>query len=275
MADDLADPARPAGDPARPRRAADRDDAIRRCGAALVEIGAVDPAYVDTMLEREHSISTYVGEGVAIPHGTLAGKDAVHRDALAVLRFPDGVDWGGEPVSVCVGIAAQGDGHIGDPGRARRHPARPGPGPGAARGDRPRRGAASCCAPHEEDEQRSEGRPVPRPGRRPDRGRARAHGRARRGQAPGPQLLHLRHRREDLQVRSPPHHAAAGDGPRDRRRGGRGRGRGRRLGRRRPGAGDRGDPLRHVRRVPARPDDGLPEPGVDGLPLRRRVRRVS
>jgi PTS system mannitol-specific IIA component len=92
-------------------RAAGRDDAIRRCGAVLLEIGAVEPSYVDSMLARERSISTYVGEGVAIPHGTNAGKDAVHRDALAVLRFPDGLDWGGQPVSVCVAIAARGDGH--------------------------------------------------------------------------------------------------------------------------------------------------------------------
>src|SRR5262245_4468809 len=93
-------------------RATDRDDAIRQCGAVLVTIGAVDPAYVDAMLERERSISTYVGEGVAIPHATLAGKAAVRRDALAVLRFPDGVDWGGEQVIVCVAIAAVGDGHV-------------------------------------------------------------------------------------------------------------------------------------------------------------------
>jgi PTS system mannitol-specific IIA component len=92
-------------------RASVRDDAIRRCGETLVEIGAVDPTYVEAMLARERSVSTYVGEGVAIPHGTLAGKDAVHHDALAVLRFPEGVDWDGNPVVVCVAIAARGDGH--------------------------------------------------------------------------------------------------------------------------------------------------------------------
>ena len=92
--------------------AADRDDAIRQAGAALVEAGAVDPSYVDAMLERENSVSTFVGEGVAIPHGTLAGKDAVKDDAIVVLRFPDGVDWDGNPVSVAVGIAAKGNGHI-------------------------------------------------------------------------------------------------------------------------------------------------------------------
>ncbi len=92
--------------------AADRDDAIRQAGAALIAVGAVEPTYVDAMLERENSVSTYVGEGVAIPHGTLAGKDAVKDDAIVVLRFPDGVDWDGNPVSVAVGIAARGNGHI-------------------------------------------------------------------------------------------------------------------------------------------------------------------
>jgi PTS system mannitol-specific IIA component len=110
--------------------AADRDEAIRHCGQTLVDIEAVDPTYVEAMLEREQSISTYVGEGVAIPHATLAGKSAVRRDALAVLRFPAGVDWGGETVEVCVAIAALGDGHVGilaelaqillDPDRARQ-----------------------------------------------------------------------------------------------------------------------------------------------------------
>ena len=92
--------------------AATKEDAVRMCGQALVDAGAVDPAYIDTMLEREASISTFLGEGVAIPHGTLAGKDAVHRDALCVLRFPDGIDWGAGTATLCIGIAAQGDGHL-------------------------------------------------------------------------------------------------------------------------------------------------------------------
>ncbi|HEY8317446.1 MAG TPA: PTS sugar transporter subunit IIA [Amnibacterium sp.] len=92
--------------------ASDRLDAVRQCGQALLEAGAVDESYIDAMLEREHSVSTFVGEGVAIPHGTLAGKEAVKQDALVVLRFPDGVDWDGNDVRVCVGIAAAGGGHI-------------------------------------------------------------------------------------------------------------------------------------------------------------------
>jgi PTS system mannitol-specific IIA component len=90
----------------------DRDQAIRACGEALVAVGAATDAYVDAMLEREQSVSTYVGEGVAIPHGTLAGKEHVHHNALSFVSFPDGVDWGGERVTVGIGIAARDNGHI-------------------------------------------------------------------------------------------------------------------------------------------------------------------
>lgn len=93
-------------------RAAGKADAIRACGEVLVATGAVAPEYVPAMLEREESVSTYIGEGVAIPHATLAGKATVRRDALCFLRFPDGVDWDGETVTVCIGIAAVGDGHL-------------------------------------------------------------------------------------------------------------------------------------------------------------------
>jgi PTS system mannitol-specific IIA component len=93
--------------------AADFNDAIRQTGAVLVAVAAVEPSYVDAMLEREQSISTFIGEGVAIPHGTLAGKGSVLRDALAVVQFPGGVDWHGDQVEVCIGIAAVGDGHVG------------------------------------------------------------------------------------------------------------------------------------------------------------------
>jgi PTS system mannitol-specific IIA component len=92
--------------------ASSRDEAIRAAGQALIEAGAIDETYVDAMFERENSVSTYVGEGVAIPHGTLAGKDSVKKDALVVLRFPTPVDWDGNEVSVAVGIAAAGNGHI-------------------------------------------------------------------------------------------------------------------------------------------------------------------
>ncbi|MEV4637678.1 PTS sugar transporter subunit IIA [Actinoplanes sp. NPDC049548] len=93
-------------------RAPDRVAAIHRCADVLEEIGAVHPAYREAMLDREWAMSTYVGEGVAIPHGLDMSRALVRRDSLAVLRFPDGIDWDGNPVTVCVAIAARGDGHV-------------------------------------------------------------------------------------------------------------------------------------------------------------------
>jgi mannitol/fructose-specific phosphotransferase system IIA component len=92
--------------------AADKWDAIRQSGALLVSLGAVEPEYADTMLERERSVTTYVGEGVAIPHGTDASRALVRRTTLGVLQFPAGVDWDGQRVSLCVAIAAKGDEHV-------------------------------------------------------------------------------------------------------------------------------------------------------------------
>jgi PTS system mannitol-specific IIA component len=92
--------------------ATDRDDAIRQVGATLFEAGAVDEAYIEAMIDRENSVSTYVGEGISIPHATFSGNDSVTRDAIVILRFPQGVDWDGNDVRVCVGIAARGSGHI-------------------------------------------------------------------------------------------------------------------------------------------------------------------
>jgi PTS system mannitol-specific IIA component len=89
------------------------EEAIRVAGQRLVDIGAVDPSYVDAMLEREQSVSTVMGEGVAIPHGTNESKGAVKRNALSFIRFPDGVDWNGKPVTIAIGIAAQGNDHVG------------------------------------------------------------------------------------------------------------------------------------------------------------------
>lgn len=88
------------------------EDAVRQVGGVLVASGAVTEAYVDTMVERERSVSTFVGEGVAIPHGTLAARDLVTRDALCVLQYPAGVDWHGDEVVLCIGIAARGEGHV-------------------------------------------------------------------------------------------------------------------------------------------------------------------
>ena len=92
---------------------ATRDDVIRSVGGLLVGSGAVDSSYVSAMIERENSVSTFVGEGVALPHATFAAEGSVHRDAIAVLTLADPVDWDGDEVRVIVGLCALGRGHIG------------------------------------------------------------------------------------------------------------------------------------------------------------------
>ena len=91
---------------------ASRDDAITRAGELLVAAGAVEPAYVDAMHVREQSVSTAMGNGLAIPHGTNEAKVDVRRTAISFVRYPDGIDWNGKQVRYVVGIAALGNEHL-------------------------------------------------------------------------------------------------------------------------------------------------------------------
>jgi len=95
--------------------ATDRSDAIRQAGELLVKSGCVLPEYVDGMLKRETTMSTYLGSGVAIPHGVYENKDHVLQTGISVLQLPQGVEWdeGGESVYLVIGIAASGDEHVG------------------------------------------------------------------------------------------------------------------------------------------------------------------
>ena len=95
------------------QRATDKWDALRQSGTLLEELGAVEEGYAAAILEREGQISTYMGEGVSIPHGTDAARALVRRTALGFLQYPDGVDWDGETVYLCIPIAASGDEHVG------------------------------------------------------------------------------------------------------------------------------------------------------------------
>lgn len=92
--------------------ATDKWDAVRQSGALLVELGAVEPAYAEAMTEREQSVSTYIGEEVAIPHGTDASRAFVKRTQLGFLQFSEPIDWDGNPVTVCVAIASAGNEHV-------------------------------------------------------------------------------------------------------------------------------------------------------------------
>src|SRR5438445_12905763 len=87
-------------------RASDRFNAVRQSGHVLVEIGAVEPPYVYAMLERELQISTSLGEGFAIPHGTNESRQWIRETMLAFIQFPDGVYWDIYNVIVSLGISA-------------------------------------------------------------------------------------------------------------------------------------------------------------------------
>jgi Mannitol/fructose-specific phosphotransferase system, IIA domain len=103
-------------DPSRIRLAGEartRDDAIREAGALLVDAGAVTQAYADAMFDREASVSTYMGNFLAIPHGTNEAKDGILRSALSFVRYEEPIDWDGNPVRFVVGIAGKGDEHLG------------------------------------------------------------------------------------------------------------------------------------------------------------------
>jgi PTS system mannitol-specific IIC component len=92
--------------------AADKYTAIRMAGEQLVTRGSVDEAYVDAMLAREDVVTTYIGEGVAIPHGVGSAKQFIRKTGLAVLQFPDGVPFGDEKAYLVVGIAGLEDEHL-------------------------------------------------------------------------------------------------------------------------------------------------------------------
>ena len=89
-----------------------RDISFTRAGGLLVAAGAVDRSYVDAMHERETSVSTAMGNLLAIPHGTNEAKSAVSRTALSFVRYPEPIDWNGKPVRYVVGIAAVGNEHL-------------------------------------------------------------------------------------------------------------------------------------------------------------------
>ncbi|MCT1477975.1 PTS sugar transporter subunit IIA [Microbacterium sp. p3-SID336] len=91
---------------------ATRDDALQEATDILVSVGAVTPAYVDAMRAREETVSTFMGNGLAIPHGTNEAKDAILASALSVVRYDGGVDWDGERATFVIGIAGVGDEHL-------------------------------------------------------------------------------------------------------------------------------------------------------------------
>ena len=92
--------------------AATKADAITQAGQLLVARGAVDAGYVDAMHQREESVSTYMGNFLAIPHGTNEAKELIKSSAMSFIRLDEPVDWNGNQVKFVVGIAGRNKEHL-------------------------------------------------------------------------------------------------------------------------------------------------------------------
>jgi multiphosphoryl transfer protein len=92
---------------------ATKEEAIRMVAGLLVDGGHIDRGYAESMLGREKVANTYLGEGIAIPHGMLKDRDMIRQTGIAVVQVPSGVEWNpGERVRLVVGIAAASDEHL-------------------------------------------------------------------------------------------------------------------------------------------------------------------
>ena len=97
------------------RKAATKEEAILFAGEQLVKGGYVEPEYVQAMLDREKLTSTYLGESIAVPHGTIEAKDRVLKTGIVFCQYPEGVRFGEEEDEVArlvIGIAARNNEHI-------------------------------------------------------------------------------------------------------------------------------------------------------------------
>jgi PTS system mannitol-specific IIC component len=89
-----------------------RDEAITKAGELLIESGYVSDEYVDAMFKREEIVSTFIGNGVAIPHGVGNARGLIKHSGLVVLQYPDGIDFNGNTCYLVIGISGKDNDHI-------------------------------------------------------------------------------------------------------------------------------------------------------------------
>ncbi|MEZ8105578.1 PTS mannitol transporter subunit IICBA [Vibrio cortegadensis] len=95
-------------------KATNKSDAIKFAGEQLVKLGNVAPEYIEGMFAREELVSTYLGESIAVPHGTIEAKQYVQKTGIVFCQYPEGIQWGEDEDDIAkmvIGIAAQGDEH--------------------------------------------------------------------------------------------------------------------------------------------------------------------
>jgi PTS system mannitol-specific IIA component len=94
-----------------------KEEAIRQAGQLLVDNGNVEPGYIDSMIERNKDVSVYMGNFIAIPHGTEDGKQFIKKTGISIVQYPWGVDFSDDPadeklVTVVFGIAGLNGEHL-------------------------------------------------------------------------------------------------------------------------------------------------------------------
>ncbi|WP_297238047.1 PTS mannitol transporter subunit IICBA [uncultured Faecalicoccus sp.] len=89
-----------------------KEEAIEAAGKKLVELGYVTEDYVPAMLEREKIVTTYIGMGLAIPHGTTHGDGTIKKTGIVLFQYPEGVRFGEEKAELVIGIAGKGGEHM-------------------------------------------------------------------------------------------------------------------------------------------------------------------
>lgn len=94
------------------QKSVSKEEAIEAAGNLLHELGYVEKDYIEAMQERERTVTTYLGMGVAIPHGTGDAKNKVKKTGIVLVQYPDGVDFGDEKAQLVFGIAGIGNEHL-------------------------------------------------------------------------------------------------------------------------------------------------------------------
>ena len=89
-----------------------KEEAITAAGQLLTDLGYVDKEYIPLMLEREKIVTTYIGMGLAIPHGTTHDEGIIHKTGIVLVQYPEGIDFGDEKAQLVIGIAGKGGEHM-------------------------------------------------------------------------------------------------------------------------------------------------------------------
>jgi len=89
-----------------------KEEAITHAGELFIADGYVTPKYIDDMFDRETVISTYIGKGVAIPHGISEGKKIIKHSGIVILQYPKGIEYNGHTCYLVIGVAGKYHDHL-------------------------------------------------------------------------------------------------------------------------------------------------------------------